>query len=164
MRINGEQMIRIKQLRAAWIATYCKSAGYAGVSCLTCGTTGVALIEACRKEGLECRVFSNPCKWWGNAEFIKYNGTQFFDATSGHIPLFIICQLGKVYREYLGEISEETITVPTGSGETALSLRIAYPDKIIIAQYGESAEIKRDTDAPLNAAVDALCVPRLSDI
>lgn len=164
MRISCEQMVKIKQLRAAWIAAYCKRAGYAGVTCLTCGTTGIALIEACRKEGLECRVFSNPQRWWGNAEFIEYNGTQFFDATSGHIPLFIICALGEVYREYLGEISDDEIVVPTGSGETALSLRVAYPNKTIIAQYGESAEIKRDLHAPLNSAIDALCVVRLSDV
>jgi hypothetical protein len=43
-------------------------------------------------------------------------------------------------------------------------LRIAYPDKTIVAQYGESAEIKREGDAVLNAAVDALCVRRLSDV
>lgn len=164
MRINSDQMVQIKQIRADWIAQYCKMAGYLGISCLTCGTTGIALITACRKEGLECRVFSNPRRWWGNADFIEYNGSQFFDATSGHIPLFMICKLGILYRSYLGDTQAETITVPTGSGETAISLRIAYPDKIIVAQYGESAEIKREGDAVLNAAVDALCVRRLSDV
>jgi hypothetical protein len=164
VKIGGNTMLEIKRLRAEFLAQHCVRSGFTGIACLTCGTTGIALIHACQKHDLECRVFSNPKRWWSNEEFIKHNGTQFFDATSGHIQLLLMCKLGLIYRGLLGDIEDSSITVPSGSGETALSLKFAYPDKIIIAEYGNTKETKKEPYAPLNEIVRALCVVRVSDI
>jgi hypothetical protein len=46
--------------------------------------------------------------------------------------------------------------VPTGSGETIICLRLAYPDVVFKPVYGLDRSTKFEEDAPLNGVVQVL--------
>jgi hypothetical protein len=75
------------------------------------------------------------CKWWTSEE-IKSAWPEYFDATSGHLPFPLMARLAeKLKAELHGFVSlnhNECFNVPTGSGETILCLRLAFPDKVFI--------------------------------
>jgi hypothetical protein len=57
-------------------------------------------------------------------------GHDVFDATSGHLPFWMMARLAEKYRQlYSFSIpsTEDAIEIPTGSGETIGCLRMAFP-------------------------------------
>ncbi len=149
-----------KSIRAKVIAEFARSAGYPGVVCFTCGNAAQTL----RDEGLEVtevgpRGDLNPGKWWTIAE-IHRTFPHLFDATSGHLPIPLLGDIAKAFREHLGDLPTRRYSVPSGSGETITCLRVAYPLLTFDASYDNSKpETVRHPDAPLNAIVDADSVP-----
>ncbi len=143
-----------KRIRAEVIARYVKQAGYRGVVAFSCGNATRALIEA----GLWVLDISPngmvapTNKWWTPAE-IHAAFPDLFDATSGHLPGHLMVEIAKAYKQHLGELPNQVYEVPTGSGETILCLRWAYPGKTFVPVYNVGKGTEYDGRAPLNYAV-----------
>jgi hypothetical protein len=146
-----------KEIRAKVIRRHVISAGYKGVVCLSCGNASAAL----KKEELNVidispRGILLPNKWFTPAE-IHELFPDHFDATSGHLPLWLMEKIGAAYRANLGDL-DDFQEVPSGSGETIICLSLAYPKHTFIAVYNNNKpETEYSPDAPLNAVVRALC-------
>lgn len=144
-----------KQLRAAVIKNYMQVTEYKKAVCFSCGNAATALIEA----GVETLHIGetgvlSPCKWWQQAEIAKWF-PNYFDATSGHLPASLMQEIGEKFKDYLG-VLDETVYVPTGSGETLVCLKFAYPQTKFIAVYNLDNATKYEEKAPLNKLVELL--------
>lgn len=151
-----------KQIRAAVIAGYVRAYGQNRVVCFSCGNASRALKEI----GLEVIDVSSqgdlmPRDWWTPEKIAKV-WPDSFDATSGHLPLFLMQRIGEHFRTHLGPLHEPAYEVPTGSGETILCLKFAYPDKRFIAVYNLDDATHFEPSAPLNPVVRALFEVRLA--
>jgi hypothetical protein len=96
-------------------------------------------------------------KWFDVFEIAKFN---LFDATSGHLPFPLMVEIANMLRineqlDFLTTCDDE-IVLPTGSGETLVCLKMAFPNLEIIAAYNRPDNInatKYNEDAPLNKMV-----------
>lgn len=156
------QIIPNKEIRTKIIADYCKEANISGVVCFSCGNASNAL----KKIGLDTIDISplgclTTNKWW-TPEEIKRVWPDRFDATSGHLPFFLMVRISKEYKKHLNSLqkvisSKSVVDVPTGSGETIICLRLAFPNTKFNAIYNTNNRgTKYEKDAPLNEAVRAL--------
>jgi len=144
-----------KQIRAAVIRQYMAENGFVKAVCFSCGNASRALREA----GVDTLDISpagdlSPGRWFTQAE-IQRTFPGMFDATSGHLPAELMTRIAGAFRAHLGPISGH-IYLPTGSGETLIELKMAYPELIITAVYGLDKATEYSTQAPLNALVRAL--------
>jgi len=156
-----------KRLRAKPIADYVRKAGYPGVVTFTCGHAAEALREVFSPFGLHvlevgARGVLQTDKWWTPAEIHK-GFPHLFDATSGHLPIPLMHDVAEQFRAYLGVrgeyiVNDKQYVVPSGSGETILCLRMAYPNIPFMAAYDNAKpETTRDTEnVAMNALIDAL--------
>jgi len=69
---------------------------------------------------------------WHYSYFIKKLFPNRIDLTSGHLPVDLCYLLGK---EYSNQLSELPSVVPSGSGETVLSLALANPERSFKAEF-----------------------------
>ena len=142
-----------KRLRAKVIAEYVQASGYDGCICFSCGNASGELKNA----GLSV-VDVSPIgdlianRWW-QPEEIRKVWPNLFDATSGHLPAYLMIRIGVVFREHLGNLDEGPYDVPTGSGETILCLRWAYPDVAFRPVFNCGVGTERDDRSPLLSAV-----------
>lgn len=146
-----------KILRAGVIKEHMDKAGYDKAVCFTCGNaadalrlTGVDVLEIGEKGELK------PGKWW-KPEDIQRHWPNHFDATSGHLSVNLMEKIGARFRQHLGSNIPKEITIKAGSGETVVSMALAYPDRKITAQYGGGPETEFNWQAPLNQLVSLLC-------
>lgn len=162
-----------KVLRAKPIAAYVVKANYPGVVTFTCGHAAEALRTALRplgKDVLEvgAKGVLQTEKWWTPAE-IRAGFPHLFDATSGHLPVPLMYEIAQEFKAYLSPVwggtrsgqvfdQEKQYVVPSGSGETILCLRMAYPDAKFMAAYDNAKpETTRDTEnVAMNALIDTL--------
>ncbi len=94
---------------------------------------------------------------WRSPAWIKAEYPRRFDATPGHLPLHLMVQLARAYRRHLGRLADACYYVPTGSGETVICLKIAYPEKKFVPVYRQrSPHTQYDPRAPLNPVVRAM--------
>ena len=163
-----------KQLRARAIEKYVVAAGYGGVVVFTCGNAAQALRERFAETRSILKVVEvgprghlKTDKWWTPAE-IHATWPELFDATSGHLPLPLIMEVAKEFRNHfvdldgcvrsntmLAPINGRQYYVPTGSGETIVALQMAFPDVLFAAVYdNNNPSTTRDPEAPLNKFVD----------
>lgn len=141
-----------KKIRSQVIKEYIKK-DYKQVVCFSCGNAARALEE----EGLNVIHIGTqgeltPNKWYTMQEIHNRFPTAF-DATSGHLNMELMKKIGQKYKEYLGEL-DETMYIPTGSGETLVCLKLAYPEQNFIAVYNLGVETEFNTHAPLNKLVE----------
>jgi hypothetical protein len=128
-----------KELRAKVIKKYVDNAGLPGCVCFSCGNATKALKET----GLytvdisPCGDLSPSSKWWEVSE-IRKAFPNLFDATSGHLPIPLMVDIAHEYKQYLGELPAGAYNIPSGSGETILCLKIAYPECTFRAIYDNS--------------------------
>ncbi len=115
-----------KQIRSRVISRYMTIAGIPKAVCFTCGNAarflereGVDVLAIGEKEML------SPTEWW-NREDIARHFPDYFDATSGNLPIFLMEIIGISLRHCLGD-SWRGGRVKIGSGETLLCLLLAYP-------------------------------------
>lgn len=147
-----------KAARARVIRRFLEDAGLPRrVLCLTCGNAAAAL----REEGLQVvevgpKGLLVPSRWLEPAEIAgKWPG--LFDATSGHLTVGMMHTLGQRLRAMLG-CDLPSLRVPSGSGETAVALALAYPEHRFTAVYDSSNPATCwNAKAPLNPLVAALC-------
>ena len=150
-----------KALRSRIVGQYIFDAGYAGAVIFTCGNAASEL-RAWLGAGRQHTVLEIgprgaliPGKWWAPAE-IRRTWPTLFDATSGHLPAHLMAEIAKEFKRWLGTLAEPRYFVPSGSGETIVCLRLAYPEIEFIPLYDSSKpETVWHTEAPLNMFVDA---------
>lgn len=145
-----------KQIRAQAIKEYMERAGYERAVCFTCGNAADALAEA----GVDVlhigpRGDLIPGKWFTQADIHKAF-PQYFDATSGHLPMELMLAIADRFRDHLQDSLGDVAYVPTGSGETLVCLKLAYPDKEFVAVYDLNSATEYSEGAPLNKLVAAL--------
>lgn len=146
-----------KKLRAEVIKEYLTENGIRGAVCFSCGNTSRALREA----GIDTLDISptgdlQALRWFTPSE-IKREFPDRLDATSGHLGPDLMNRIASAFLSYLGSLQEsEDYVVPTGSGETIIALKIAYPTIRFHAVYNLDAATSYDSRAPLNGLVKAV--------
>ena len=143
-----------KQIRALVIYSYLRDSDYKGIVVLSCGNASRALKEVYKYDNFDI-ITPKSTHWFSNEEIAK-KWFGYFDATSGHLPLWLMVRIAESFRLYLGELNNKRYYVPTGSGETIICLKIAYPNKDFIAVYNLNNATKYEKYAPLNKVVSAL--------
>ena len=147
-----------KLIRSKIIKNYIKG-NYDKTVCFSCGNAGRALEELnldvlhIGEEGT-----LTPNKWFSMKE-INHQFHEYFDATSGHLNIELMQLISKEYLKYFGENKfkpNEEVYVPTGSGETLVCLKMAYPKTRFIAVYNLGKETEYNPQAPLNKLVELL--------
>lgn len=96
-------------------------------------------------------------RWWSMNE-IRNTFPDSFDATSGHLPMDMMNQLAAEYRTTFSDIIKkgQTYTIPTGSGETVICLRMAFPKSQFIAQWdNQDPSCEYSDQAPMAQLVKA---------
>lgn len=148
-----------KNLRAALIFAHLnaakpKSRSHKPVICFSCGNAARAL----RNTGLEVLHIGphgdlTP-NYWFTPEAIGFMFPNHFDATSGHLPAHLMVEYGKRLRQQIGAL-DPTIEydVPTGSGETIVSLRWVYPGIKFAPVFNTGPHTEFHAEAPLMTAV-----------
>lgn len=171
--------IPAKRFRAELIANHVLMAAgaYRGIICFTCGNAAEALrAEFARlNQYPQCRIpiievggkgMLRPTTWFSPAA-IAGTWPGFFDATSGHLSWPLMANLSRHIGQhcsnngYLNDVPPGAeVNVPAGSGETAVCLALAYPERRFRACYnvpGLEAATEWHKEAPLNNLVDRLC-------
>jgi hypothetical protein len=145
-----------KTIRARLVADEVEDAGWRGVVCFSCGNASRAL-----KEAVPYVVAVAPggdlvaARWWTPAE-VHRAWPDLLDATSGHLPAHLMIELSTALRDHVGQLREPAYRVPTGSGETIVCLRMAYPGTTFVAVYDDNDPATLyDYRAPLVALVKA---------
>ena len=153
----GVELLRFphKRIRAQVIKRYMDGV-YARAVCFSCGNAATEL----EKAGVDVLHIGEqgvlePHKWFTQAE-IKHTFPDYFDATSGHLPMEVMLRLAVAYSAHLGKLPE-TVYVPSGSGETVVCLKLAYPDTHFVAVYNIDKATEYSPYCPLNALVRVLC-------
>lgn len=151
-----------KKLRAEVIVDYVSKTPYKGIVCITCGPAGDALKVAVKEKNIHLIVLENLPKWL-SMEDIANEYPGYFDATSGHLPLWLMQRVADRFRYYFNknptEIPDEGYwRVPTGSGETLFELSLmglsdtnTKSDYVALYDYNKGS--KYESEAPLNNAV-----------
>lgn len=144
-----------KKIRANVIKEYLKDKNYKGVVCFSCGNASREL----KNVGLNVIDISPSGDLIANRWFTPYEikniFNNYFDATSGHLPIHLMELIGKAYKEHLGELPDINY-IPSGSGETIVCLKLAYPDKEFIAVYNLDNATEYNENAELNNLVKVL--------
>ena len=151
---------RRKEIRSAIVGRHVVNGGYRGAVIFSCGNAARALhswrslngniyvVEVSPEGPLQ------PGKWW-RPEEIHRAWPDLFDTTPGHLPLPLMAQLAVALREEVGDLGQGPYMVPTGSGETLLALRWAYPRTEFVAVYDCGVGTEYEEEAPLNRLVAA---------
>lgn len=139
-----------KTIRSQVVLDYAINAGYQGIVIYSCGNASNELIKLAQGQ---IEIIAPQSDTWLSQEEIakKYRG--YFDATSGHLPLFLMQRISNEYRAWFddrGGLPSGNLVVPTGSGETIVCLQIAYPDRSFVAQYNVDRGSQYNDEAPLN--------------
>lgn len=144
-----------KKLRSHAIKEYMEAAGYERAVCFSCGNAarelenaGVNVLHIGEKGDL------TPNRWFTPYE-IASTFKGYFDATSGHLPPDLMIVLGAVYKEHLKKLPD-TVYLPTGSGETLVCLKLAFPDTQFVAVYNLDKATQYDENCVLNKYVEIM--------
>lgn len=161
---TGVELLRFphKRLRAYMIKDYMRAAGYKKAVCFSCGHAA----EELEKAGVDVLHIGphgvlTPQQWFTQAD-IHANFPEFFDATSGHLPVSLMVALSTIYQGYIGPLSGK-VYVPTGSGETVVCLKMAYPDVDFVAVYNLDEATEYSPYCPMNPLVRLLCKEVIMD-
>ena len=146
-----------KAIRSKIIGNYFRSTYYRGIVAFSCGNATKAL----KALGLPVVAISpggdlSPTDhWWTPAE-IRRVFPDYLDATSGHLPLFLMEEISLAFKDHLGSLKDQAYDIPTGSGETIVCLKLAYPNIDFTAVYNLGDPTRYNPQAPLNGLVARL--------
>ena len=129
--------------------------GHRTAVCFSCGNAsaelkavGVDVIDVSPRGDLL------PLRWFAPHEIASvFPGA--FDATSGHLPIECMAMVADEFKRYLREVPPR-LYVPSGSGETIVALKMAFPDIWMCAVYDIDDATEYSEFAPLNAVVRAI--------
>ena len=97
-----------------------------------------------------------PSRWFTPLE-IRQMFPDRLDVTSGHLSIADMTTIGLTYRALIGDLdANEIYDIPTGSGETLVSLKLAYPEIRFRAAYNIDEHTAYSEEAPLNDLVELL--------
>lgn len=151
--------LHVKHIRARVIERYMRENGYRLAVCFSCGNASRILKE----QGVPCVAVApdgdlQAGRWWTMAE-IRMAFPTAFDATSGQLPVDVMLEIAREFQKELADFFADAGTeyvIPTGSGETVLCLKLAFPDKKFIAQWRtDDASCQYEPSAPLASFVRA---------
>ena len=144
-----------KGLRAVAIAYYMRTNGYDKAVCFSCGNASRAL-KQCGIDVLDVSPTGDlqALRWFTIGEVHRHFPTHF-DATSGPLPMDCMKEVAWWYKGKLKSIPDK-INLPTGSGETLVCLKMAFPESHITAVYDLDDATRYEKDAPLNPLVLAM--------
>ena len=150
--MNREINIIQKQIRAEVIRDYLLSIGQSSCVCFTCGNASKHL----QAIGLDVKSIIKPAHWWEFDE-IQRNFKRF-DATSGHLPMPLMYKISErmAQNKQIQRLINNDIELATGSGETFVTLSMAFPFVRITPVYNLDAATEFNAKAPLNTLVDAI--------
>jgi len=138
-----------KKIRARVVANYLRSIGKPKCVCFSCGNASREL----KLVGLDVIEVIRPPRWYSLAEIQLEYGV--FDATSGHLPMPLMLDIcNKLYLKLRSFPDVEYL--PTGSGETFVCLKMAFPKSKIYAVRNLDEATEYNPQAPLNRLVEAL--------
>lgn len=127
------------------------------VVCFSCGNS----IKYLRQIGIDVvgvgpGEMLRPAKWHTYTEVARSFG--MFDATSGHLPAVMMWQIAQELRQTLDTRMQGIIELdmPTGSGETLVCFKMAFPAIAVHAVRGISPGTEYSPEAPLNQLVNLL--------
>jgi len=147
-----------KFIRAKVIHEYMREAGYTKCVCFTCGNAAIAL----RAEGIHVlevgpHGFLDVHKWFTPAEIHRI-WPDYFDATPGHLPAHLMVKIAMKLREIWKDeaVVEMGIDwrVMTGSGETIVCARWAFPNNRIIVGSDGTPATERYYQSALEQIID----------
>lgn len=144
-----------KKIRAKVIEKYLKDLNINDVICFSCGNASREL----KNTSLNVLDISPTGdlianRWFTKKEIKKYF-PNYFDATSGHLENDLMILIGQEYKKHLGTLDKLTY-VPSGSGETLVCLKLAYPDNDFIAVYNIDKATEYSKDCELNKLVEVM--------
>lgn len=146
-----------KCIRAEVVRDYMRENHISLALCFSCGNAS----EALRAAGVDLLDISpagdlTANRWFTPAEIARrFPGV--FDATSGHLPVWMLTRIAERLRGEINLDSGEGYVIPAGSGETAVCAKIAYPAARIVPEYDDADPATEWNDgAPLNALVRAM--------
>lgn len=145
-----------KALRAQVIKEYMKEYGFDKAVCFSCGNASREL-KLAGVDTLDISVSGDLLanRWFTMGE-IKKAFPEYFDATSGHLPWECMMRIAQKYKEYFKELPA-VVNLPTGSGETLVCLKMAFPETEIIPIYNIDTATLYEPGAPLNSLVKIIC-------
>lgn len=137
-----------KEIRALVIKNYLTSLGKNECVCFTCGNASKYL----KQVGLNVTEIINPAKWYSYGEIQQeYN---MFDATSGHLPMPLMMEIAKLLSNNTElKAMPKNNSIATGSGETIICLKLAFPFKNFQPVYNLDKSTEYNPGAPLNNLV-----------
>lgn len=141
-----------KRIRAEVIKEYLQEAGLPlKVVCLTCGNASKQLSAI----GVEVIEVTEAEHWWEYSEIQKYYGV--FDATSGHLPFPLMEKISvRLSKQNITITPHEINLIATGSGETFVTMSLAYPHTRFKPVYNMDRATQYNAEAPLNELVRLL--------
>ena len=166
------------------ICEYVRDSVYEGIVCFSCGNAAKELrriIGQYWQRGILPRNFGfiaitppgsdaselHTEDWWTQRQ-IKKIWPYHFDATSGHLPMEMMVELGQRLARDAGltqygglelkdNLKGASYRVPTGSGETIIALSMAYPELRLFPIYSpRDPACVFDPEAVLNPLVNLL--------
>lgn len=145
-----------KRLRAIAIRAYMARYGFDKAVCFSCGNASREL----KKAGVKTLDISPKgdlaaLRWFTIGE-IRQAFPNHFDATSGHLPTDCMYDVADLFYTNLFKRMPDEILLPTGSGETLVCLKLAFPKTKITAVYNLDAATQFEENAPLNGLVKML--------
>ena len=78
-----------------------------------------------------------------------------FDATCGHLPIPLMIEISTLLKQEIKSMPN-SIELPTGSGESLVCLKMAFPNTVIKPLYNISKGTEYHSEAPLNNLVSLL--------
>lgn len=146
-----------KRLRADVIRAYMADNDIARAVCFSCGNAsaalknaGVPVLDISPRGDMESR------RWFTQAEISRLF-PLLFDATSGHLPVFLMQRIANRLRTELSFSQDIEYEIPCGSGETVVCLKMAFPQVNFTPVYDNSdPATEYSPNAPLNGLVRAM--------
>ena len=156
--MNEAELFRFnnKQLRSGVIKVYMQRHGFDKAVCFSCGNASRMLKEAGVKTLDISPTGDMQANRWFTIGEIKSAFPSYFDATSGHLPMDCMKAISDAFYFALYEKMPDAIFLPTGSGETLVCLKMAFPKTKITAVYNIDYATRFDEEAPLNDLVKLL--------
>lgn len=151
-----------KHYRAHVIRDYVQEVGYKKIVIFTCGSAGRALKEELHGQNQTILTIGPgqdlETNYWWSPEQIAVQFPDHFDATSGHLAMPLLRSISAVFKHNGRYLIEEntTYTIKTGSGETIVAMKMAFPKSNFIAVYGPEPPVRYEVNAPMNTLVEAV--------
>ncbi len=162
---SGDNVLRLgKDIRSRVIVAYMEAAAIGQAVCFSCGNAPRALLEA----GCEVVLDVSPtgqlqaCQWWTPAQIANVF-PQHFDATCGHLPAHLMVAVAQQIRMdhqwarwWASALQTNSASrlptifdVATGSGESIICLRWAFPDILFEPVSTNTPSTRWHPEAPL---------------